>query len=117
MGRSQIYCDGSILFWKSGTPLQRSLEGRLCSLVYIVLDSLPHLIPRLFSRYWSPRLALPWLERPGITIGYEAIRKVFEDITDGLPEMRNQCFCFFIDGLDEFDDPNPTENYTYPIGG
>jgi hypothetical protein len=99
-------------FWNPGTSLQKSLEGLLRCLVHALLESLPHLIPIVFPEHWNPRLALPWLRLPKIKIGYEAIMKAFQCITNALEEMSNYCFCFFIDGLDEFDDPNPMENHT-----
>ncbi len=88
----------SHFFWSAGLPIQRSLEGLLRSLLYDIFSRLPKLIssiyeenPEIFGQggrmiqSWS----LGWLE--------EVLRQLTAQ--KELPMK----FCFFIDGLDEFE--------------
>ncbi|KAF8242251.1 hypothetical protein K440DRAFT_639383 [Wilcoxina mikolae CBS 423.85] len=84
----------SYFFWNAGLPMQKSQKGLLQSLLYQVLQSCPDLINEVCADHhilepWSPTelldILLGILER-------SADQKV-------LPAR----FCFFIDGLDEYD--------------
>lgn len=106
----QIWSAGSQLltsrffFWNSGQQIQMSKEGLLRSLLYDLLhDPLrdAHLIaPTLFPVKWEAfslfgqtvEGAWTWLELE------LALKKLLE-----IGASQNMKFCFFIDGLDEFD--------------
>ncbi|KAL3469214.1 hypothetical protein BJX99DRAFT_265405 [Aspergillus californicus] len=94
-------------FWKPGSPLQRSLRGLIRSLLYDVLEACPELIPSTFPNQWrlltqSSRLARveASLQTREIHLGFSRLMQV------GHQNMRH-CFCFFIDGLDEYDETIP----------
>jgi hypothetical protein len=77
-----------------GTPIQRSQEGLLRSLLYDILRQSPKLIPKHFPKRWEATRSeqLPWSQSE-----LEAtLRRVAAETE--LPVS----FCFFIDGLDEF---------------
>lgn len=88
-------------FWNSGDELQMSLEGLYRSLLFAILKQCPELIPQVFSEEWggiyeegsgSHRIPLRW----------PSIKRAFGTLVESrsFPEHR---FCFFIDGLDEYD--------------
>ncbi|KAJ2996916.1 hypothetical protein NUW58_g812 [Xylaria curta] len=88
----------SHFFWSAGLPIQRSLEGLLRSLLYDIFSRLPELISKIYAE--NPEIfdqrgrttqswSLTWLE--------DLLRQL--TARKELP-MR---FCFFIDGLDEFE--------------
>jgi hypothetical protein len=92
-------------FWKPGNPLQKSLEGLIRSLVHRILRTLPALISTVFPQYWDPGMMGPWQGQTELRIPYESVLFAFNQLIENNSGMRDHCFCFFIDGLDEFDDP------------
>lgn len=78
-----------------GTPIQRSLDGLLRSLLFGLLAQQPALIPKLLKDRWDR-----WADQPPWTQSeLEAVFRLFGTETDGMPSK----ICFFIDGLDEFE--------------
>jgi len=86
-------------FWNAGSELQRSCEGLLRTLLHDVLSQMTDLIPSVCGKRWkdggdSSHLAgLPW--------SLEELRGAIQALADR-PDLSAQ-FCFFIDGLDEFE--------------
>ncbi|KAJ0415319.1 hypothetical protein BJY00DRAFT_266622 [Aspergillus carlsbadensis] len=90
-------------FWKAGDSLQQSLQGLYRSLLFEVLRQYPELIPRVFPSQWEQlqastgtSLADKSLFRPGHI--KEAVTRLVQH-----KEFPRHRFCFFIDGLDEYD--------------
>ncbi|KAI8632893.1 hypothetical protein F5Y19DRAFT_333100 [Xylariaceae sp. FL1651] len=88
----------SHFFWSAGLPIQRSREGLLRSLLYDILSRVPELIsdickenPTMFDQ--GGRMVKPW----SIKWLEDVLRQVVT--RKELPVK----FCFFIDGLDEFE--------------
>lgn len=83
-------------FWNSGDKKQMSLEGLYRSLLFESCRQLPSLIPRLFPDTWqtSSLATAP--------IRFEEVKEAFSRL---IQEARTSesYFCFFIDGLDEFE--------------
>lgn len=86
-------------FWNSGSPMQKSQEGLLRSLLYEIFRQRPSLIPIVCEERWrefdgpNPSSRI-WSVRNL----NEALRKITEKDMDGMVN-----FCLFIDGLDEFE--------------
>lgn len=86
----------SYFFWYSGGNIQRSLKGLLQSLLYEVLRKAPELISQVCPDFDGARYQNdyePW---------------TFSEVKDAFSNLRGQHeisvrFCFFIDGLDEYD--------------
>ncbi|KAI1270736.1 P-loop containing nucleoside triphosphate hydrolase protein [Xylariaceae sp. FL1019] len=93
---TRVLATGKFFFWNSGARLQKSPEGLLISLLCQVLQQHSHL-----TSYLNPQQ---------VNLVDGAIHSEIWDIEDlsnmihgllqGTPEMR---YCFFIDGLDEFE--------------
>lgn len=81
-------------FWLSGTQMQRSLKGFLCSIVYQIFQEDKLLIEKLLCR--DPGLLLK--RNPG-DWSLKELRETFLHSVD----LLNCHLCIFLDGLDEFD--------------
>ncbi|KAI1819111.1 hypothetical protein F4861DRAFT_528209 [Xylaria intraflava] len=78
-----------------GTPIQRSLEGLLRSLVFGILLRKPSLIAKLLVDRWERS----WEQPPWTQSELEALLRLFGTETEDLPSK----ICYFIDGLDEYE--------------
>lgn len=102
----QRLVSASYFFWNSGSTIQRSQLGLLQSLLYQVLRKCPELIPLASTRRWDaddpedPCMD-PWTRSELST----AIQNI---VVRGCLSSR---FCFFIDGLDEYDDKAGGDHY------
>ncbi|KAK5194316.1 hypothetical protein LTR92_005558 [Exophiala xenobiotica] len=81
-------------FWKSGAELERSQSGLLRALLYEVLRQMPEMMPEVLGRRWDE-----WILDQLWTDG--ELQSAFKII--GSQKTRSTKFCFFIDGLDEYD--------------
>ncbi|KAF2735004.1 hypothetical protein EJ04DRAFT_563825 [Polyplosphaeria fusca] len=90
----------SFYFWNAGTPMQRSLDGLLRSILIQVLEQCPELMPTLFPDRWDNLLSAgiynfslaPWTI-PELKSALQAIAG----------KTLSSKFALFIDGLDEYD--------------
>lgn len=94
--RARQLITASFYFWNTGTEMQRSQEGLLQSILYEILRHEPDLIPVVLPSRWQQdglfhQHPSPW----GLGELYEAL-----DVL--LQAKPAACFCFFIDGLDEY---------------
>ena len=91
----------SHFFWKSGTPIQKSLPGLLRTLLFQILRQIPSLIGQLFPLQWKSR------DLSIFPLSADEVIQALESLTleNSLPVR----FCFFIDGLDEY--TTGTERY------
>ncbi|KAK0735942.1 hypothetical protein B0T21DRAFT_365970 [Apiosordaria backusii] len=75
-----------------GTPIQRSLEGLLRSLIYSILRQEPSLIQKVAPRrYQNPGEQEPWKQ--------SELESILRQLSEEQLHVR---LCFFIDGLDEY---------------
>ncbi|KAJ5291921.1 hypothetical protein N7478_001172 [Penicillium angulare] len=82
-------------FWNSGDQTQMSLEGLYRSLLFEACRQIPSLIPLLFPEIWgSPNLGV-------VPFHFDTIRTAFDCFIKEASASSTH-FCFFIDGLDEF---------------
>jgi hypothetical protein len=91
-------------FWKSGSELQKSLEGLMRSLLYQILSQFPQLISMTFPRQdWivaGPSFNFSKADMIG------ALNRI---LSSGA--QHDISFIFFIDGLDEFDNRDEFSEY------
>ena len=91
----------SFYFWSAGTEMQRTQQGLLQSLLFQILGACPDLVPEVCPERWSAReSAMP----PPEWSQDELESTIRATLTCA---SQTTCFCFFIDGLDEYagDDP------------
>ena len=83
----------SFFFWNQGFEMQKSLVGLLQSIVYHILRSAPTIIPIVCPERFSHGH-----ERWEFSELKETIRRILSQPQGSFPAK----FCFFIDGLDEY---------------
>lgn len=92
-------------FWSSAKDsLQKSGTGLMRSILFQILRQCPDMIQHAYTKEWQGRYgsqeAIRKLVREGQTL--QELLDTFIRISAMLPDS-NTKFCFFIDGLDEFD--------------
>lgn len=91
-------------FWWSGTVLQKSQDGLLRTLLYVILRQCPKLIRVLYEDKWARGLntaSFNETERSDTdSWSLEELQSAFNAISHH-PDLGVK-FCFFIDGLDEY---------------
>lgn len=101
----------SFFFWKPGTLLQKSLSGLYRSLLHDVLNSCPELIPMLLLDQWNEAKSMPWQVQTQLQLGTKDIKAAFTRLRENQNLYEKHCFCYFIDGLDEYEETR-SEDYT-----
>ncbi|KAH8744856.1 hypothetical protein BGZ57DRAFT_778706, partial [Hyaloscypha finlandica] len=90
-------------FWNSGAIEQRSQVGLFRSLLYDILGGNIDLIPAVFPEEWDEYLELSKHDVP-FTFKNYSLKKLIRGFTRLISQVSdNSRFCFFIDGLDEFE--------------
>lgn len=82
----------SFYFWISGTSIQKSQQGLLRSLLFEILSKCPGLIPTILPERWNHQKYTPFTTTE--------LNDALARLTSSVPDKK---FCFFIDGLDEYD--------------
>ncbi|KAK0621925.1 hypothetical protein B0T17DRAFT_493995, partial [Bombardia bombarda] len=110
---SNMLVVAKFFFWKFGVNnQQKNLFGLRRHLLYEVLKSIPQLIQKVLGKFWNPPVFAKTGRLPDIDMKdiQDAFKLLVTDSTlfNGLSQDLRACF--FIDGLDEFDDSgtNPT---------
>ncbi|KAK5653318.1 hypothetical protein OQA88_9009 [Cercophora sp. LCS_1] len=105
-GKSQCVT-AAYYFWNAGTPLQKSVEGLLRSLLFDILAKNPELIPVAAPKRWEAmkdQSPTPLLSVIGGNLGRSWTIPEMIDALDQLsstPHVTKR-FCLFVDGLDEY---------------
>ncbi|KAK2750104.1 hypothetical protein FQN57_004597 [Myotisia sp. PD_48] len=89
-------------FWKAGSDLQKSIHGLLRSLLFEILRKCPNLIPGTFPRQWRLlQNTLPGVIDNDLFLPKD-VQEAFKRLVQNSQVLAYR-FCFFIDGLDEYD--------------
>ena len=92
-------------FWSAGIMMQKNFDGFLRSLLWQILMEFPDIdvLPsRVESRSEQKRRTAPYSQG---SLGIWTKRRLHETLQETINKVRGSCYlCFFIDGLDEFDD-------------
>ncbi|KAH6976424.1 hypothetical protein BKA56DRAFT_733254 [Ilyonectria sp. MPI-CAGE-AT-0026] len=91
----------SFFFWKSGQDLQRSIRGLCRSLLYDILKQRQDLIPATMPDIWAEARQTTLHTLTKIEISADSIQESLERVLKDKRLYEKNCFCFFIDGLDE----------------
>ena len=89
----------SFYFWYAGTELQKTQKGLLQSLLSEIFRQCPELMQIVLPQHWDP--TSPPSTSSYITWTRSELIAAFDRLTR-YPKLTS-VFCFFIDGLDEFD--------------
>jgi hypothetical protein len=93
----------AFFFWNSGVPEQCSQAGLLRSIIHDVLGKHTNLFPEVCPEEWEKALELTKNGVPAAVESWSLLRlqRSFKRLV-GCASEKNR-FCFFIDGLDEYD--------------
>ncbi|TGO12243.1 hypothetical protein BTUL_0092g00430 [Botrytis tulipae] len=93
----------SFFFWNSGDKAQRSQYGLLRSLLYEILEKHCTLIPEVFSKEWKTAFENTLHNVPILSTNWSlpVLKKSFRTLIEKTSGTLS--FCFFIDGLDEYE--------------
>ncbi|KAL3443588.1 hypothetical protein BJX65DRAFT_311748 [Aspergillus insuetus] len=89
-------------FWKAGDDLQKSLQGLYRSLLFEVLRQCPEFIPMVFPSQWERLQASNQCLADKTLFRHHHIVDAFKILIQQTTFPKHR-FCFFIDGLDEYD--------------
>lgn len=90
-------------FWRAGEEDQKSLTGLRRSLLFDTLTQRPDLISAIFPAQWDELLSTDYRFRKPILFWKSEIREAFERLVQSPQLCQDHRFCFFIDGLDEYE--------------
>lgn len=101
--RKLVVC--SHFFWNAGTDIQKSQQGLLQSLLYDILRQHPSLISATIPSRWTRMKQNPNFTSNQVEAwGRTELLETFDRLMAQLQQMpRSIKFCFFVDGLDEYD--------------
>jgi len=99
-GKQKTLVFSSFYFWSSRDDLQMSLAGLYRTILFEILRRCPDLIRVVFPRHWD-QLTNGMVHIPGNLLSGPDITRAFETLT-AHGTFPDYCFCFFIDGLDEY---------------
>jgi len=94
---------GKFYFWNSRTELQKSQEGLLRAIIFDILRNCPELISVTRA---SIREAADCFEEDGEALGRDNLLRIYETVVTQVEFPVK--FCFFVDGLDEFQEERRT---------
>jgi hypothetical protein len=96
-----IFC--KFFFWRITTVAeQKTLKGLIRGLLHGVLSQVPSLCQHLFPKQWAPKKGTA-RTKLHIELGDTEISDAFEILMTGKEILSEFRLCFFIDGLDEFE--------------
>ncbi|KAJ4349347.1 uncharacterized protein N0V89_007961 [Didymosphaeria variabile] len=106
----------NFFFWRPGSTWQNSVRGLLQHLVYGTLRSCPELIQVAFPVLWeetvqSFRHPFEPYHYDRRSIGDETIQTALGNILTHAKVHKTHRLCFFIDALDEQNDPSPQNDH------
>ena len=94
----------SFFFWRWGSQHQRSLTGLFQTLLHDVLEQRPNLIPEVLPDLWLEASRSPGWDPTNLTRNRDHIRLAFSRLLQCATIYEDTKICFFIDGLDEFEE-------------
>lgn len=83
--------------------MQKSLAGLLRSLLHDALASCPQLIAEVLPRVWDQVRSTPWQAQTAPHISDSDVKQAFFPLIKNPKLYKKHCFCFFIDGVDEYE--------------
>lgn len=91
----------NFFFWSTGTAMQKSQNGLFRSLLYQIFSQNPHLVEEALPDLVRLALSLPCHQVRQPVWSLKELKQTFCNLIE--QDKRPTCYCFFIDGLDEYD--------------
>lgn len=96
--------DSQFFFWRIGSREEKSLGGLIRGLISSIIQQNPHLARVLFPRLWDPKDPQSSPITARMELGDKEVLRAFDRLTQERLVSEQYRICFFIDGLDEFDE-------------
>jgi len=90
--------------------MQKSLFGLFRTLLHDTLKQCPELIPTVLPDLWQQVTSLPWQTSADIQLRADTVRTGFFRLLHCRDLYKKHCFCFFIDGLDEYEETHRVDH-------
>ncbi|KAG7406149.1 hypothetical protein Forpe1208_v014017 [Fusarium oxysporum f. sp. rapae] len=91
--------------------MQKFLNGLYHSLLYDILHAFPALIRRILAHIWKEVETSPWQIQSKLDLPIDVVKSALEQIIFNSDSCAGQnCFCFFIDGIDEYDESDSRDH-------
>ncbi|KIW81158.1 hypothetical protein Z517_04181 [Fonsecaea pedrosoi CBS 271.37] len=98
-------------FWRGAKSVeQKSVSGLIRSLLYETLRACPELIPHVLPGLWAQAESSSWQADMKLDLGKLEARAAVSSLITLRNLYKEHCFCFFVDGLDEFE-KSPQDGY------
>ncbi|KAK2472289.1 hypothetical protein H9L39_16169 [Fusarium oxysporum f. sp. albedinis] len=98
-------------FWTPGTEMQKSLDGLYRSLLYDILYAFPELIKNVLPNIWKEVETSPWQIQTKFDLPIDVVKSALEQIIFNSESCAPRvCFCFFVDGIDEYDESHSRDH-------
>jgi len=91
-------------FWRIGSREEKSLGGLIRGLISSIIQQSPHLARVLFPRFWDLKDPQSSPITARMELGDKEVLGAFDRLTRERLVGEQYRICFFIDGLDEFDE-------------
>ncbi|KAH8879298.1 hypothetical protein GQ53DRAFT_800286 [Thozetella sp. PMI_491] len=101
-GKTLIFA--KFFFWKPGRTVQKSQNGLLRSILHQCLSSCPDIVPLVFPSIWKEVESLAGPASAAVRFTNDDIHAAFEKLIHNGDLLSRHRFCFFIDGLDEYEE-------------
>ena len=90
-------------FWYLGSPKEKSYKGLVMSILYKILHACPELVEPVCQQRWSDEQR--GLDTTSAAWEDDELRRCLDRLVSSnlRSDGKDICFCFFIDGLDEYD--------------
>ncbi|ROW16952.1 hypothetical protein VPNG_01426 [Cytospora leucostoma] len=100
----------SFYFWNAGSEYEKSLRGLYRGLLHRILKDCPDLMATVLPLQYEQAISAPWLAPKAIEISEREVLSALAQIINSYHLWKSNCFCLFIDGLDEFQ-PTTKDDY------
>ncbi|KAK4182585.1 hypothetical protein QBC35DRAFT_395679 [Podospora australis] len=97
-------------FWKPGTDEQKTMRGLQRGILYDILAKDLGVTKMVFPDLWSPHQYNSTSQRPSFNISGKQVKNAFERLIACKGSFSKYNICLFIDGLDEFDEPDESHH-------
>jgi hypothetical protein len=90
-------------FWHPGDSMQKNFKGLVRGLLYNILSQSTELVASAFPQYWQSDVSVLLSGRLDLQVEHHVVLKALEKLMTSGSTYSKHRFCFFLDGLDEFE--------------
>jgi len=99
-------------FWRMGSTEEKSLQGLVRGLLWGVIQEMPELAKSLFPKYWELKASQRLRFNRTIVLTDTETLGAFNALIHNRSLFDTHRICFFVDGLDEFDESDDETHWS-----